>query len=38
VVGGGTQDFCANKGYDLVAGIGSPVMNRLLPTLIGRAT
>jgi kumamolisin len=32
-IGGCTQDFCAVKGYDLVTGLGSPVMNVLLPTL-----
>jgi hypothetical protein len=33
VIGGCSQDYCAVKGYSLVTGIGSPIMNRLLPTL-----
>ncbi len=35
-IGGCTQDYCAVKGYDLVTGIGSPVMNVLLPTLVAQ--
>jgi kumamolisin len=35
-IGGCTQDFCAVKGYDLVTGMGSPVMNVLLPTLVAQ--
>jgi kumamolisin len=36
VVGGCTQDHCAVKGCDLVTGIGSPVMNELLPALVAQ--
>ncbi len=33
-IGGCNGDYCAVKGYDLVTGIGSPVMNKLLPALV----
>jgi kumamolisin len=33
VIGGCNGEYCAVRGYDLVTGIGSPIMNRLLPTL-----
>jgi kumamolisin len=35
-IGGCTQDYCALRGYDLVTGMGSPVMNVLLPTLVAQ--
>ena len=35
-IGGCNGDYCAVKGYDLVTGLGSPVMNKLLPTLVAQ--
>ena len=35
-IGGCNPTFCAVKGYDLVTGMGSPVMNVLLPTLVAQ--
>jgi hypothetical protein len=31
----GTPDYSCTKGYDLVTGIGTPIVNNLIPTLIG---
>jgi kumamolisin len=32
----GSNGYSAGKGYDLVTGIGSPIMNKLLPTLLAQ--
>jgi hypothetical protein len=33
----GTPNYTAGKGYDLVTGIGTPIVNNLIPTLVGSA-
>jgi hypothetical protein len=33
---GGSNGYNAVTGYDLVTGLGSPVINKLLPTLVAQ--